>query len=490
MKKNILVLILSLILTTAFVSFAQGDDVLLNEETQTLSYIIDYDRLAINAEARECSQESFESGLLHGVLRHLFLFLPFEASYYDNVETLEVIVTQEEQNVLYATVALEEIKTTNKRFRVFMNSFASPRAGFCFSIGSNTLELWINTLTARQGLIAYNPSLFSTSIPGGISFAELEASQESSEITDTVVSVPNVANETTNEAVAPSEDQEDTLEATTQDTLNLADIEATEEETSPVLEAASTTNYTPVPYLTERPRRNFDQAESILEPDKDYAAIITTTKGEAFLDLFEDIAPNTVNNFVFLSRNKYYEDVSFFRVLEDFMAQTGDPTGSGLGGPGYEIQDEIVEGIGHSAAGIVSMASAGPNTAGSQFFVTFEATPWLDGNYTIFGAVLEGIEVFESLQLSDPSAPLAVATTDTTLGLLALQGITLEGSESFTFDSYLIQELGLLPPANQRLSIDGYDFMVFIDPESNGRFVSFWAQSDKILSVTIVERDK
>ncbi len=487
MKKNILILILSLILTSGFVSFAQGDDVLLDEETQTLSYIIDYDRLAINADARECPQESFESGLLHGVLRHLFLFMPFEASYYDNVETLEVIVTQEDQNVLYATAALEEIKTTNKRFRVFMNSFASPRAGFCFSIGSNTLELWINTLTARQGLIAYNPSLFSTNIPGGISFAELEASQEASETTDTVVSVPNVANEAAN----PSEAQEDTLEATAQeDTLNPANMEIVEEDRDPALATASTTNYTPLSYLSERPRRNFDQAESILELNKDYAAIITTTKGEVFLDLFEDIAPNTVNNFVFLSRNKYYEDVAFFRVLEDFMAQTGDPTGSGLGGPGYEIQDEIVEGIGHSAAGIVSMASAGPNTAGSQFFVTFEATPWLDGNYTIFGAVLEGLEVFEALQLSDPSAPLAVATTDTTLGLLALQGITLEGSESFTFDSYLIQELGLLPPANQRLSIDGYDFMVFIDPESNGRFVSFWPQSDKILSVTIVERDK
>ena len=111
----------------------------------------------------------------------------------------------------------------------------------------------------------------------------------------------------------------------------------------------------------------------------------------------------TVNNFVFLARNHYYDGIIFHRVLEGFMAQTGDPTGTGSGGPGYEFEDEFGEGLTHEKRGILSMANAGPGTNGSQFFITFDATPWLDGKHSIFGTVLEGDDVLGNLQLIDPS---------------------------------------------------------------------------------------
>ena len=122
---------------------------------------------------------------------------------------------------------------------------------------------------------------------------------------------------------------------------------------------------------------------------------IETNLGTIEADLFEDAAPKTVGNFVELARNGYYDGVIFHRVIDGFMIQGGDPDGTGMGGPGYNIPDEFGEGLAHSDPGVFSMANAGPNTGGSQFFITLVATPWLDGKHAIFGKVSKGMEVVE-----------------------------------------------------------------------------------------------
>lgn len=140
---------------------------------------------------------------------------------------------------------------------------------------------------------------------------------------------------------------------------------------------------------------------------KDYYAIIKTEKGAIKAKLYDDLVPMTVNNFVHLARTGFYDGVTFHRVIEDFMAQTGDPTGTGTGGPGYQFADEFVPELKHDSAGILSMANAGPNTNGSQFFITFQPTPWLDGRHTVFGKVIEGLEVLDKLTRRDPQDPEA-----------------------------------------------------------------------------------
>ncbi len=137
--------------------------------------------------------------------------------------------------------------------------------------------------------------------------------------------------------------------------------------------------------------------------NKTYIATIETEKGDIVIELFADKVPNTVNNFVFLARQGFYDDTTFHRVLEDFMAQAGDPTGTGSGGPGYRFRDEFHPSLKHSGPGILSMANAGPNTNGSQFFITYKATSWLDNRHAVFGKVTEGMDVLESLTLRDPS---------------------------------------------------------------------------------------
>lgn len=135
---------------------------------------------------------------------------------------------------------------------------------------------------------------------------------------------------------------------------------------------------------------------------KDYYAIIKTEKGTIKARLYDDLVPMTVNNFVHLAREGFYDGVTFHRVIEDFMAQTGDPTGTGTGGPGYKFADEFVPELKHDDAGILSMANSGPNTNGSQFFITFTATPWLDGKHTVFGKVIEGMEVLDRITRRNP----------------------------------------------------------------------------------------
>ena len=110
-------------------------------------------------------------------------------------------------------------------------------------------------------------------------------------------------------------------------------------------------------------------------------------------ELYPDVAPNTVNNFISLVKKGFYDGLIFHRVIAGFMIQGGDPTGTGMGGPGYKIKDEFGEGLKHDDEGILSMANAGPNTGGSQFFITLAPTPWLNGHHAIFGKVVEGMNV-------------------------------------------------------------------------------------------------
>jgi cyclophilin family peptidyl-prolyl cis-trans isomerase len=120
------------------------------------------------------------------------------------------------------------------------------------------------------------------------------------------------------------------------------------------------------------------------------------------VELYADQVPNTVNNFVFLAREGFYDGTMFHRVIDGFMAQAGDPTGTGMGGPGYQFADEFVASLRHDGPGVLSMANAGANTNGSQFFLTFDATPWLDGAHTVFGKVIEGLDVLDEISLRDP----------------------------------------------------------------------------------------
>jgi peptidyl-prolyl cis-trans isomerase B (cyclophilin B) len=132
-----------------------------------------------------------------------------------------------------------------------------------------------------------------------------------------------------------------------------------------------------------------------------YTATLDTSRGRIVCELFAKDAPKTVNNFVFLARDGFYDGTVFHRVIADFMIQGGDPTGTGRGGPGYRFEDETKNNANRHARGVLSMANAGPNTNGSQFFITHVETPWLDGKHTVFGRVLSGLEVVDSVQQGD-----------------------------------------------------------------------------------------
>lgn len=126
-------------------------------------------------------------------------------------------------------------------------------------------------------------------------------------------------------------------------------------------------------------------------------ATFETSMGTFKIELFDDLAPKTCRSFMDLAEKKYYDGIIFHRVIDGFMIQGGDPTGTGTGGPGYTIPNEFGPGLKHDSAGILSMANAGPNTGGSQFFITLAATPWLDGKHAIFGKVTSGMDVVEAI---------------------------------------------------------------------------------------------
>ena len=142
--------------------------------------------------------------------------------------------------------------------------------------------------------------------------------------------------------------------------------------------------------------------EMKIDPEKTYTAIFKTDKGDIIVHLHADKVPNTVNNFVFLAREGFYDGTIFHRVIADFMAQGGDPTGTGSGGPGYNFADEFHTDLKHDKPGVLSMANAGPNTNGSQFFITYVPTPWLNNKHSVFGQVAGGMDVLMSIPPRDP----------------------------------------------------------------------------------------
>jgi len=145
--------------------------------------------------------------------------------------------------------------------------------------------------------------------------------------------------------------------------------------------------------------------EMEIDPKKKHTARMKTDVGTLVIELFADKTPKTVNNFVFLARQGFYDGVIFHRVIADFMAQGGDPTGAGSGGPGYKFVDEFHPSLRHDKPGVLSMANAGPGTNGSQFFITHVPTPHLNDKHTVFGQVIEGLDVLMAIKPRNPQRP-------------------------------------------------------------------------------------
>lgn len=165
--------------------------------------------------------------------------------------------------------------------------------------------------------------------------------------------------------------------------------------------------------------------EQIIDPNKSYTAMIETTKGTMTAELYAKDAPITVNNFVFLSREGYYQNIRFHRIMKDFMVQTGDPLGTGTGGPGYTIKDEFNPKLLHSKAGMLSMAKTNaPDSGGSQFFITHTATPHLDGLHAVFGEVVEGLDVLDAIA-NTPVGPGGMGENSTPTEEVLITNITI-----------------------------------------------------------------
>ena len=148
-----------------------------------------------------------------------------------------------------------------------------------------------------------------------------------------------------------------------------------------------------------------------------------TTMGNFTIELFEEQAPKTVANFVGLAEKNFYNGVIFHRVIDGFMIQGGDPTGTGRGGPGYQFADEIHPQLKHKGEGILSMANAGPNTNGSQFFITLAATPHLDGKHTVFGQVVESMDIVRSIGKTKVSKPADRPVTDVAMNKVTIERV-------------------------------------------------------------------
>jgi cyclophilin family peptidyl-prolyl cis-trans isomerase len=163
-------------------------------------------------------------------------------------------------------------------------------------------------------------------------------------------------------------------------------------------------NLSTVINLTMLEDRQFTQCPPMtIDPTKQYVATLHTEKGDIVIELFADKTPLAVNSFIFLARNGWFDNVTFHRVIPGFVAQAGDPSGTGYGTPGYAFKNEISSDIKFDGPGVVGMANAGADSNGSQFFITYSAQPTLDGSYTIFGRVIQGMDVATSLTSRDPS---------------------------------------------------------------------------------------
>ncbi len=146
-----------------------------------------------------------------------------------------------------------------------------------------------------------------------------------------------------------------------------------------------------------------------IDSQKTYRVMIETNRGDMELELYPEHAPKTVNNFVFLAQEGFYDGIVFHRVINDFMIQGGDPTGTGRGGPGYKFEDEVAANPLKHETAVISMANAGPNTNGSQFFITHSPQPHLNGKHTVFGKVVEGKEIVNAIQQGDEMVKVIVS---------------------------------------------------------------------------------
>jgi len=146
-----------------------------------------------------------------------------------------------------------------------------------------------------------------------------------------------------------------------------------------------------------------------IDASKKYTATFNTSRGEIVCELYAKDAPKTVNNFVFLAKENFYDGTVFHRVIAEFMVQGGDPTGTGRGGPGYKFEDEVKNNPHKHKIGSLSMANAGPNTNGSQFFITHVVTNWLDGKHTVFGQVTKGQDVVNAIAQGDTLQSVTIA---------------------------------------------------------------------------------
>jgi cyclophilin family peptidyl-prolyl cis-trans isomerase/protein-disulfide isomerase len=164
--------------------------------------------------------------------------------------------------------------------------------------------------------------------------------------------------------------------------------------------------------------RQFKSCPSqVIQPGKEYMATLHTTKGDIVIELIPDSAPTTVNSFVFLAQNGWFDDITFHRVIPGFVAQTGDPSGTGMGNPGYYINNEIDSALRYDREGMVGMANQGPDTNGSQFFITLGPAAHLNAKYTIFGRVIEGMDVARSLTERDAQPGQTLPPGDTLLSV-------------------------------------------------------------------------
>ena len=145
-----------------------------------------------------------------------------------------------------------------------------------------------------------------------------------------------------------------------------------------------------------------------IDAGKTYRVMVETTKGNIMLELYPRHAPKTVNNFSFLAKEGFYDGVAFHRVIENFVIQGGDPTGTGRGGPGYSFEDEVTDNPLTHETGVISMANAGPGTNGSQFFITHSPQPHLNGRHTVFGQVVEGMDVVYAIRQGDKMVKLTI----------------------------------------------------------------------------------
>jgi cyclophilin family peptidyl-prolyl cis-trans isomerase/protein-disulfide isomerase len=168
--------------------------------------------------------------------------------------------------------------------------------------------------------------------------------------------------------------------------------------------------------------RMFDDCPPMkIDPQKQYYAVLKTEKGDITLELFADKAPLAVNSFIFLAENDWFDGVTFHRVLSDFMAQAGDPSGTGYGGPGYSFDNEIDPGLTFDRPGVLAMANAGPGSNGSQFFITYAAAPHLDGGYTIFGKLNAGMDVLKKLTPRNPAESMELPPGDKILDVTIIE---------------------------------------------------------------------